>query len=53
MKRILIDPPVTPYSKPAAIKQWLEQLAGMPQTKEVLEAIGQAKKWLNDRESSR
>jgi hypothetical protein len=43
----LIDPPVGPYSEPAAIREWIRELAKLPQNEiEVQEAIAEAQGWL-------
>jgi hypothetical protein len=45
---MIIDPPVTPFSSPDALRAWLAELAGMPQDEpEVVAAIEQAKRWLD------
>lgn len=44
---MIIDPPVGPYSQPAEIEAWIEQLqefdSALP---EVQEALAQAREWL-------
>jgi len=43
---LMIDPPVTPYSKPEDIEKWLTELRALAQTEEVNIHIAQAKEWL-------
>jgi len=44
---LMIDPPVTPYSKPEDIEKWLKELKTLDKTEEVEIHITQAKEWLD------
>jgi hypothetical protein len=43
----LIDVPVSAYSDPQAIEEWMVQLRLMNRTPEVADAIEQAQRWLD------
>jgi hypothetical protein len=44
---MIIDPPVSPFSPPADLRGWLDELATMPQREpEVKRAIEEAERWL-------
>ena len=45
---MIIDPPVSAYSPPAAIEAWLDELREMEPAPEVQDAIRQAEEWLRD-----
>ena len=42
----LIDPPVTPFSPPGEIEEWIRELKTSPQNDDIRRAIKQAEKWL-------
>ena len=43
---LMIDPPVTPYSKPKDIEAWIKELRALEKTEEVKIHIEQAEEWL-------
>lgn len=46
----LIDPPVSAWSTPAELRDWLEVLQGLERTPEVRSALAEARAWLVESE---
>ena len=42
----LIDPPVTPYAPPDAIREWIAELEALPESAERTAALAEAREWL-------
>jgi hypothetical protein len=42
----LIDPPVTPYDPPDAIREWIAELEALPESAERAAALAEARAWL-------
>lgn len=47
----IIDAPVTPYSPPDEIREWITHLKALEQNPEVLDAIEAAQGWLETSEA--
>ena len=47
--KMIIDPPVGPYSTPEELEDWIAELEAMPDNNDVRLALTEARTWLEDR----
>lgn len=49
-KEQIVDAPIGPYSSPADIRAWIQELEQMEQTENVRLSLDEAKEWLRRQE---